>query len=497
MHDATLVEHALKEGGFEFSLKRVDTEASFLRELSAFRPSVILSDHGLPSFDGFSALALAQKAAPDVIFVTGSLGEETTIQALKSGAADFVLKHRLSTLPPAIMRALRQNELRLERKRAEQALHSSEERYRSLVELSPDALFVQSDEKIVFINSAGVKLLGAVDANQIVGRSVSEIIHPEHWSQFQQRLERMRQEGKPVQFLEQKLLRLDGGEVDAEVAAAPLDFGGRKAAQVIAHDITGRKQAEAEIRKLNSELETRVAERTAELEAANKELEAFSYSVSHDLRAPLRHIEGFVEILSTNKGPCLDDEAKHFLQTITESAQQMGRLIDDLLAFSRTARAELQCTRVSAVELVRSCQRSLSHETEHRKIQWLIQELPEVEADPTLLQQVMLNLLGNAIKYTRTREEAQIEIGSCPSAREHVLYVRDNGVGFDSRYAHKLFSVFQRLHRAADFEGTGVGLANVRRIIHRHGGRTWAEGKLNQGATFYFSLPRRRSRKPA
>jgi len=492
VHDAVLVEHALKDGGFNFAFRRVDTERGFLDELSRFKPNVILSDHGLPAFDGFAALSLAQNKAPEVpfIFVTGSLGEEMAIKALKSGATDFVLKHRLMTLPPALHRALRQTEFRAMRRQAESALQTSEERYRTLVEISPDALFVQSDDKIVFINSAGAKLFGASRPSELIGKAVREMIHPACWKEVRQRLKRMCDEGKSLPFSEQVMVRLDGVAVDVELAAAPLMFEGKTAAQVMAHDITDRKRAREEIMQLNVTLEKRVEERTFELEAANKELEAFSYSVSHDLRAPLRHIEGFIEILLSCHTSSLDREAANHLQTISQSAKQMGRLIDDLLAFSRTARAELLKTKIQLTGLVKAIIRDLREDYQNRDVQWTIGELPEVEADPALLRQVFLNLLGNALKYTRTRKQARIQVGPSDNETEHIIFVRDNGVGFDVRYAHKLFGVFQRLHRANEFEGTGIGLANVRRIISRHGGRTWAEAQLDKGATFFFSLPK-------
>lgn len=490
--DATLVEHALHQGGFEFCFKRVDTKDAFLEEIARFHPAVILSDHGLPSFDGFTALSLAQKKAPEIpfIFVTGSLGEEMTIKALKSGAADFVLKHRLETLPSAVHRALQQSHFRQERRRAEEALHSSEERYRSLVELSPDALLVVVDENLAFVNTAGMKLFGAAKPQELEARTIRDLVPTADWRRFRQRVLKVREDGKPVSFSEHRMQRLDGSSIAVEVAAAPLVFAGKAAAQVIVHDISEQKRAHEEIRRLNVDLEKRVAERTTALEAANKELEAFSYSVSHDLRAPLRHIEGFVEILVSTKAGALDEESQKHLGTISDSARQMGRLIDDLLAFSRTARAELKKTQLQLSDLAAACIRDLEPDTAGRQVEWAVPKLPQVYADPALLRQVLTNLLANALKYTRPRSVARIELGSRSDATEHVIFVRDNGVGFDPRYTEKLFGVFQRLHRAVDFEGTGIGLANVRRIITRHGGRAWAEGDIDKGATFYFSLPK-------
>ncbi|HET7624723.1 MAG TPA: ATP-binding protein [Verrucomicrobiae bacterium] len=490
--DADLVQHALKDGGFKFSFRRVDTEESFLRELRNFHPTVILSDHGLPAFDGFSALSIVQTQMPEVpfIFVTGSLGEEMAIKALKSGATDFVLKHHLATLPPALHRALNQTESRIQQKRAEEALQSSEERYRSLVQLSPDATLVHCDGKIVFINAAGLKLIGAQSPRDLLGKSIMDFVHPDYKNTVKKRLHTLFEQHKRVPFIEEKIVRLDGSTVDVEVGAAPFMFEGKFAAQVIVHDVTSRKQSEEEIRRLNAELEERVVERTTELETANKELEAFSYSVSHDLRAPLRHVEGFVEILRTTKSHLLDDEARSYLQTIADSARHMGKLIDDLLAFSRTARAEFLKMDVNLGEIVRDVLRELEPDAGERDVEWAVGALPEARGDPNLLRQVFTNLICNALKYTRPRKTARIEIGAEENDIEVIMFVKDNGVGFDKRYAHKLFGVFQRLHRAADFEGSGIGLANVRRIIQRHGGRTWAEGEVNVGATFYFSLPK-------
>jgi PAS domain S-box-containing protein len=227
----------------------------------------------------------------------------------------------------------------------------------------------------------------------------------------------------------------------------------------------------------------------SELNALTQELEAFSYSVSHDLRAPLRHVTGFAAILDKSAGPALDDQGRRYLRTISEAATRMGRLIDDLLMFSRMGRAEMVLGRVDLAALVESVRREAAAEGNGRAIAWQVHPLPVVRADESTLRLVLVNLVSNAVKYTATRPAAEIEIGCTSTPDETVVFVRDNGVGFDMRYAHKLFGVFQRLHSTDDFEGTGIGLANVRRIVHRHGGRVWAEGAVDAGATFFFSLP--------
>lgn len=251
------------------------------------------------------------------------------------------------------------------------------------------------------------------------------------------------------------------------------------------------RNSEITYRRLNAELEQRVIERTTQLEVANKELEAFSYSVSHDLRAPLRHVLGFVELLRKDLGPSLSGKNIDHLATISTAATRMGDLIDDLLAFARIGKIDMKKTKVNTGLLVQEILKDFEAETRKRNIQWEIHPLPAAHADLALLRMVLVNLISNAVKFTGARAQPKIEIGCAPSGEsETVIFVRDNGAGFDPRYVGKLFGVFQRLHSQEDFEGTGIGLANVQRIIHRHGGRIWAEGAVDAGATFYFSIPK-------
>ncbi|HYC70096.1 MAG TPA: PAS domain S-box protein [Opitutaceae bacterium] len=621
--DVVLINHELRKGGLSFRTVRVQTRDEFVRALQGPPPDIILSDHGLPEFDGFSALELARQHVPEVpfLFVTGSMGEEVAIESLRQGATDYVLKSRLDTLAQAVRRALRLAEERRRRREAERALRESEDHFRTLVESVKDyAIFMLDLTGHVTTWSSGVEFILGYRAPDILGcpyeilfdvheieqripqrlldsaassgrvewegsclrrsgprfhasivltalrqaeghlRGFSVILRDEseryraaeelrrsearhtailesaidaivsidhegivrEWNAAAERLFQYSREdavgrkidalivtpellglyreglakylvtgvgsliGRPI---EMKARRADGTEFPVELGVSRIPGSSPALYSAVVRDITAHKAAVEEVARLNAELEQRVRERTHELETANQELESFSYSVSHDLRAPLRHITGFVTMLQTQSAERLDDPGRELLANIAAAAARMSRLIEALLVFSRTGRMDLHRQPVALDELVRSVQAELKGEQRGRRVEWRIGELPRVDGDPDLLRQVVVNLLSNALKYTRPRAVAKIEVAARRAGGEVLGYVKDNGVGFDARYADKLFGVFQRLHRPSEFEGTGIGLATVRLIVQRHGGRVWAEGEPGKGATFHFALP--------
>jgi PAS domain S-box-containing protein len=358
----------------------------------------------------------------------------------------------------------------------------------SLLNLTHDTIFVRDMNDIITYWNRGATELFGWTAEQAVGKHSHQLLQTDFPIPVEEVREELLRTGRWEGELQKT--KADGSRVFvASRWSLRQDEQGRPVAVLETNnDISDRKHREEEIRKLNRELE----KRSADLEASNKELEAFAYSVSHDLRAPLRHIVGYTELLQKNISSMLDEKSLRYMKTILESAKRMGALIDDLLAFSRIARAETRQRLVSLEELVKEVLTDLQRETEGRDIAWTIGALPEVFGDRPMLRLVLVNLIANAVKFTRTRTRAEIEIGSLKKDEAVVVFVRDNGVGFDMKYAHKLFGVFQRLHQAGTFEGTGIGLATVQRIIHRHGGSVWAEGLVDRGATFFFSLPSHR-----
>jgi PAS domain S-box-containing protein len=371
-------------------------------------------------------------------------------------------------------------------------IKENEQRFRMLAENFPDFVIrFDRDGRYTYVNPAFEKAFG-MPAESIIGKTLQELPQRSKAKQTDTPLALIRHvfdEGIATES--EAYWDTEMGECIFENRYVPEKDAAGNVVNVlcIARDVTEQKQAEAEINKLNQELEQRVVDRTAQLEAANKELEAFAYSVSHDLRAPLRHIDGFIELLQNKARTLLDEKGQHYMTMIADSAGQMGKLIDDLLSFSRMGRNEMITGQVDLGGLVDEVVRQFGPETENRNVEWNIAGLPLVRGDRSMLKIVFTNLISNALKFTRPREHPRIEIGSSQDLNEAVISISDNGVGFDMEYADKLFGVFQRLHRQEDFEGTGIGLANVRRIVNRHGGRTWAEGKVDCGATFYLSLP--------
>jgi PAS domain S-box-containing protein len=380
-----------------------------------------------------------------------------------------------------------------ERRKAEEELRRSEERFRLLVQNNSDVISVFDARGVILYQSPSIEWVLGHGPGDRIGESLfeSQMVHPEDLTRTRDFFNEVHANPSANVTAEFRLRHADGSWRYIEAIGKNL-LHDPAVRGIIANyrDVTERKRNEEEIRQLNEGLEQRIRDRTAQLAEANKELESFSYSVSHDLRSPLRHIGGFAEMLRNRAVSSLDETSLRYLNTILGSVEHAGALVDDLLAFSRMGRAEMRHTLVDMNRLVATALDDLKLETEGRDITWKVGVLPEVRGDPSMLRLVVGNLLSNAVKYTRTRDRAVIEVGSIYDEQEIIFFVRDNGVGFDVQYSDKLFGVFQRLHGAEEFEGTGIGLASVRRIVNRHGGRAWADGRPGRGATFYFSLPR-------
>jgi PAS domain S-box-containing protein len=608
--DVELVIEELRGGGYEPEWRRVDSIAELREALREQAWDVVTCAYVLRRLTVLQALQCIHELTADlpVIIISGRVDEEVAVTAMKAGAHDYVSKHRLARLVPAIARELADAEARYARRRAEAAERTSNERYRELVETVNDVIFELDDEGHITYLSPAIETLSHYRADELLGRQFTTLIHPDDLEPVLASLQRTLQNAlEPAEFrvldkngavvwvrtfsrpifvdghfsalrgvltdisarkdaeevyravfehslqglevwqdgelvlVNPALSELTGYGVDEMKSIPPLEsvdriihpddrgaiadatqrwlagggtgprsefrivrkdgsvrrvmtgntnflYRGRPATLVAWVDITDRWRAETALRQLNSELEARVAERTAQLQGTAQELEAFSYSVSHDLRAPLRAIDGFTHAVLEDAGEQLPAGCVEHLQRVRRATQRMGELIDQMLVLSRVMRGELRRQRVDLGALARDVAAELMRGEPQRRVELAVADGLVASGDAALLRAVMANLLGNAWKFTRPRAKPMVEIGSHKADAGRAYYVRDNGVGFDMDYAAKLFRPFQRLHEPGEFDGSGIGLATVQRIIQRHGGRVWAEGAVDKGATFFFTL---------
>ena len=405
-------------------------------------------------------------------------------------------------VPRALMlRSPAQLEIEVEeRKKAQAELHSAytslkenQARTQSLLDSALDAVIIIDHNGIVTDWNPQAERIFGYSREQALGHQIAELIVPvAHCEAHRQGLARFIKTGIPTiigKRVELLGLRADGSEFPAELAISALQQHGEYFFSAYVRDITERKRAEAAVHRLNAELEQRVEQRTAQLEAANKELEEFSYSMSHDMRTPLRALDGFSKILLEDHGTRLDDEGKRLLKVLRDNTQRMGRLVDDILHFLSMGRRKMEFGSVDIANLASEIFTELQDAAPARRLRLEIGTLPSASGDCDMIREVLKNLLSNAVKFSPVDGEALIEVGGAVKKDENVYSVRDHGIGFDMRYADKLFRVFERVHPTGQYEGSGIGLAIVKRIVNRHGGRVWAEGKVNNGTTIYFTLP--------
>ena len=488
--DVRLIRALLRDAGdSRFHLKAVDRLSAGLAQVSDRAFDVVLVDLALPDSSGLDSFQRLYAQAPraPIIVLTGLDDESVAARAVREGAQDYLVKGQVdaSTLSRAIRYAV-------ERKRAEEALREERDRAQGYLDVAEVMLLVvDADERVALVNRKGCQTL-RYEEEEILGQNWFDRFVPERLRDEVRGVFRRLMAGdvEPVEHHENPVVTKGGEErIIAWHNALLTDEAGNVTGTLSsAEDITERKQAEEQLRRHRDQLEELVAERTAELTAANRELEAFCYSVSHDLRAPLRSMDGFSQALLEEYGGKLDAQAQDYLQRVRGGSQRMGRLIDDLLDLSRISRQGLRRQPVDLSAMVREIAAGLVQSRPQRQVQFAIADGLVAQADPELVHVMLQNLLDNAWKFTRPHPEATVQFGVTQHDGESAYFVRDDGVGFDMAYADKLFQPFQRLHSEGEFEGTGIGLATVQRIIHRHGGRVWAEGEVERGCTVYFTL---------
>ena len=490
--DAVLIRSLLAEEGIVCDLERVQSRDDFVTALEQGEFDLIFSDFTMPGFNGLAALELARRMRPEIpfLFVSGTLGEDVAVDTLQQGATDYVLKQRLERLGPAVHRALAGVEERAARRRAEQSLAQSEFKYRHLFEcLGEAALLVDaSTERVLDANQRAARLLGRTPM-EIIGLNRDQLHPPATLTTWRQRVSGLNDAARPVSF-EGELLAKDGRVIPVSVCATAFLLGGRHLVLELCEEIGERRHAEEEIRRLREELEQRLRLRTGELDAARRELEAYAQFLGQDLRGRLREVGDSAQQVMAQCVPRFDPATDLTLAVIRNGVEQVDQLIDGLLAFSKLRTRPLHRSSLDMTGLARTVFEELERHFPGRELRFELNRLPPAVADPDEIRQVFVQLLSNAIKFTRGRRPAEIRAGSYAEARQQGYFISDNGIGFEPEEGNRLFAPFQRLHAPETFGGVGLGLATVQRIIQRHGGEVGAEGRVNAGAIFYFTLPK-------
>ena len=494
LFDLELMTEQLSDAGFQLEATHVELEADFEKAVQTDRFDIILSDYQLPGFNAFGALELCQKYCPEVPFIciSGSIGEDLAIELLKKGAVDYVLKDRPGRLPFAIKRAMEEIEEKAGRLKAEKELIESENRFRQVAENAQEWIWEVDTHGMYTYSSPVIKTLLGYTPEEVVGKKCFyDFFVPEKREELEKAaLDVFAKEEKFWNFENQNVHK-NGSVMIFSTSGSPIfdDAGNLTGYRGVDEDITERKNAERALIELNQELENRVELKTAQLTEANKELEAFTYSVSHDLRAPLRAINAFAEILIEGNLESLNQEGQRACFIIRENAIKMNKLINDLLKLSKLSKKEMLFTDIDMNDLVDKAYEEVTTIDQRQNISFYRADLKNCKGDSSLITQVLVNLISNAVKYTGKTEKPVIEFNNHFSDTEVTYTIKDNGAGFDMKYVDRLFNLFQRLHTDKEFEGIGVGLAIVNRIIKKHEGKVGAKGSVGQGAEFSFSLP--------
>ena len=489
--DATLLQHTLRRAGYEITCEVVDTPEAMRVALEKQDWDVITSDHAMPRFSAPAALAVAQELRPDTpfIIVSGEIDLNLVVSLMKDGAEDYIQKGELARLGPAIERELREVGLRRERHLVDKALHTSDTIFRRLFETAQDGILIlDADTGLVFdVNPFLTELLG-YSKEEFLGKKLWELGAFKDIQAAKFAYLELQNKGY-IRYENLPLRTKDGRDAEVEFISNVFMVDNLKVARCTIRDISVRSQAKAEINKLNSEIDLRVQKRISQLESLNEELETFNDSVSHDLRAPLRRIKGFTDILQEQHAGELSVESLQLLENIRVSVDHMNLLIGALLDLGRFSHGPLARQSVDLSALAHLISADLQQNHPERQVEYVIAEGITVNGDAQLLRIALENLLRNAWKFTSRRASAHIEFGAALQPDGSTAYfVQDDGAGFNMDYAYKLYGAFQRLHSEKEFPGIGIGLATVQRIIHRHGGRIWAEGVVDEGATFYFTI---------